>query len=42
MVVSFDNNLLKRGVRIALRTKVNEVLITGVQISDPLLSVGKG
>jgi F-type H+-transporting ATPase subunit alpha len=41
-LLSLDNNLLKRGVRIALRTKVNEALITGVQILDSMLPVGKG
>jgi len=36
------NNLLKRGVRIALRSKVNESLITGIRIIDSLLPVGRG
>jgi len=36
------NVLLKRGVRIALRSKVNESLITGISIIDSLLPVGRG
>jgi len=36
------NNLLKRGVRIALRAKVNDSLITGVRVVDSLLPVGRG
>lgn len=36
------NNLLKRGVRIALRSKVNESLITGIRLIDSLLPVGRG
>ena len=30
-------NLLKRGVRIALRAKVNDSLITGLRIVDSIL-----
>jgi len=36
------NNLLKRGVRIALRSKVNESLITGIRLIDSLLPIGMG
>jgi hypothetical protein len=36
------NNTLKRGVRIALRSKVNDSLITGLRIIDSILSVGRG
>ena len=36
------NNLLKRGTRIALRAKVNDSLIFGVQLIDSLLPVGRG
>jgi F-type H+-transporting ATPase subunit alpha len=36
------NWIFKRGVRIALRSKVNESLITGVRIIDALLPVGRG
>ncbi len=35
-------NLLKRGVRIALRSKVNDSLIVGLRIIDSLLAVGRG
>ena len=35
-------NLLKRGVRIALRSKVNDSLITGPRIVDSILPVGRG
>ena len=35
-------NLLKRGVRIALRSKVNDSLITGLRIVDSILPVGRG
>jgi len=34
--------LLKRGVRIALRSKVNDSLITGLRIVDSILPVGRG
>jgi len=36
------NWIFKRGVRIALRSKVNESLITGVRLIDSLLPVGRG
>ena len=36
------NNILKRGVRIALRLKINDSLITGLRIIDSILSVGRG
>ena len=36
------NNLLKRGVRIALRAKVNDSLITGLTVVDSILPVGRG
>ena len=35
-------NILKRGVRIALRSKVNDSLITGLRIVDSILPVGRG
>lgn len=35
-------NLLKRGVRIALRSKVNDSLIVGLRLIDSLLAVGRG
>ena len=35
-------NLLKRGVRIALRSKINDSLITGLRIVDSILPVGRG
>jgi len=38
---SYDN-LLQRGIRIALRSKVNDSLITGLRIVDSLLPVGRG
>ena len=34
--------LLKRGVRIALRSKVNDSLISGLRIVDSILPVGRG
>lgn len=36
------DNLLQRGIRIALRSKVNDSLITGLRIVDSLLPVGRG
>ena len=36
------HNLLKRGVRIASRSKVNDSLITGSRIVDSILPVGRG
>ena len=38
---SYDN-LLKRGIRIALRDKVNDSLITGIRVIDSILPVGRG
>jgi len=38
---SYDN-LLKRGIRIALRAKVNDSLITGIRVVDSILPVGRG
>ncbi len=35
-------NLLKRGVRISLRSKVNDSLITGIRIIDNILPIGRG
>jgi F-type H+-transporting ATPase subunit alpha len=42
--ITFFNyyNLLKRGVRISLRSKINDSLITGLRIVDSILPVGKG
>jgi F-type H+-transporting ATPase subunit alpha len=34
--------LLKRGTRIALRSKVNDSLLTGIRIVDSLLPIGRG
>lgn len=36
------HNLLKRGVRIALRSKVNDSSIIGLRIIDSILPVGRG
>ena len=36
------HNLLKRGVRIAIRSKVNESLLSGISIIDATLPVGLG
>ena len=36
------NNLLKRGIRIALRGKVNDSLVTGLRVVDSILPVGRG
>ena len=36
------DNLLQRGIRIALRSKVNDSLITGLRIVDSLLPIGRG
>ena len=41
MYFSYDN-LLKRGIRIALRDKVNDSLITGLRVVDSILPVGRG
>ena len=35
-------NLLKRGVRISLRSKVNDCLISGLRIIDSILAIGRG
>ena len=40
-LISYYNSL-KRGVRIALRSKVNDSLITGLRIVDSILPVGRG
>ena len=44
ILISYSSysNLLKRGVRIALRSKVNDSLITGLRIVDSILPVGRG
>jgi len=36
------NSLLNRGVRIDLRAKVNDSIITGLRIVDSILPVGRG
>jgi F0F1-type ATP synthase alpha subunit len=36
------HNLLKRGVRIAIRSKVNDNLITGLKVVDCIIPVGLG
>jgi len=36
------HNLLKRGVRIALRAKVNDSSVSGLRIVDSILPVGRG
>ena len=38
---SYDN-LLKRGIRISLRSKVNDSLISGLRLVDCLLPTGRG
>ena len=38
---SYDN-LLKRGIRISLRAKVNDSLVTGLRVVDSILPVGRG
>jgi F-type H+-transporting ATPase subunit alpha len=38
---SYDN-LLRRGIRIALRAKVNDSVITGLRVVDSVLPVGRG
>jgi len=35
-------NLLKRGVRIALRSKINDCLISGLRLIDSILAIGRG
>jgi F0F1-type ATP synthase alpha subunit len=35
-------NLLKRGTRIAVRSKVNDSMLTGLRLVDSLLAVGRG
>ena len=41
MSFSYDN-LLKRGIRISLRAKVNDSYITGLRVVDSILPVGRG
>ena len=41
MNFSYDN-LSKRGIRIALRAKVNDSSITGLRVVDSILPVGRG
>jgi len=36
------HNLLKRGVRIAIRAKVNDCVITGLRVVDCIIPVGRG
>ena len=36
------NNLLKRGCRIALKSKVNDSLVIGLTVVDSILAVGRG
>lgn len=36
------HNLLKRGVRITLRAKVNDSIITGLKVVDAIIPVGRG
>ena len=36
------HSLLNRGVRIALRSKVNDSMVTGIRILDCTLPVGRG
>ena len=38
---SYDN-LLQRGIRIGMRSKVNDSLVTGLRIVDLMLAVGRG
>ena len=40
--VSSYNSVLKRGGRIALRSKVNDSVITGIRIVDSMIAVGRG
>jgi F0F1-type ATP synthase alpha subunit len=37
-----SGTLLRRAVRISLRSKVNDSLVTGIRLIDSLLPVGKG
>jgi len=41
-VINSYNNILKRGVRIALRSKVNDNLISGIRLIDSILAIGRG
>ena len=41
MNFSYDNPS-KRGIRIALRAKVNDSSITGLRVVDSILPVGRG
>ena len=36
------HNILKRGVRIALRSKINDGLISGLRLIDSILAIGRG
>ena len=36
------DNLLKRGIRISLRAKVNDSMLTGLRVVDSILPVGRG
>jgi F0F1-type ATP synthase alpha subunit len=36
------NNVLKRGCRISLRSKVNDCIIAGLRVVDSILPVGRG
>jgi F0F1-type ATP synthase alpha subunit len=38
----FYNSLLNKGIRINLRSKVNDSLITGLRIIDSILPIGRG
>ena len=35
-------NPLKRGVRIASKSKINDSILTGLRMVDPSLSIGRG
>ena len=42
-LLSFSyGNPLKRGIRISLRAKVNDSLVTGLRVVDSILPVGRG
>ena len=41
-MINSYNNILKRGVRIALRSKVNDNLISGIRLIDSILAIGRG
>jgi len=44
MIINYFNyyNPLKRGVRITLRSKVNDNILTGLRLVDSLLPLGRG